>query len=72
MELLEEVQKIATVMLRGLESLSYGGKLRELDLFNLEKRKFWGDLIADFQYLQGPTGRVERDSFSGSIVIGQG
>jgi len=72
MELLEQVQRIATVMLRGLESLSYGGKLRELDLFNLEKRKFWGDLIADFQCLQGPTGRVERDSFSGRIVIGQG
>jgi len=31
-----------------------------------------GDLIAAFQYLKGPTGKVERDSLSGGIVIGQG
>ncbi|GAB0176165.1 mitochondrial enolase superfamily member 1 [Grus japonensis] len=72
MELLEHVQRRATKLIRGLEHLSCEDRLRELGLFSLEKRRLRGDLIAAFQYLKGPTGKMERDCLSGSVVTGQG
>jgi len=47
-DLLEQVQSGATKMIRGLDHLSYDGRLREF--FSLQKRRLQGDLISAFQY----------------------
>ena len=39
-------------MLRGLEHLSYGDRLRELGVVSMEKRRLWGGLTVTFQYLR--------------------
>lgn len=50
MDTLKLVQKMAMQMIRGLEHLSYNVILRTLELFSLEKRKLWEDLLVAFQY----------------------
>ena len=72
MELLEQVQRRAMKTLRGLKHLSYGESLKELDLFRLEKRRVWGDLIAAFQYMNGAYKQEGNQLFLYSLIaIGQ-
>ena len=52
-ELLEQIQGSVTKMIREPKHLFYEEGLRELDLFRLEKRRLWGDLIMAFHYLKG-------------------
>jgi len=70
MDLLEQIQRRSTKMIQGLEHLSCEERLRELGLFGLENRRFWGVLRAAFQYLEGACRKDGENMFSRACCDG--
>ena len=70
MEFSEQFQRRATKMIRGLEYLPCGDRLRGLGLFNLENRA--RNHIAAFQYLKGAYRKAREGLLEGQVATGQG
>jgi len=63
-DLLEWVQRRATKFIRGMEHLCCEERLRQTELFSLEKRRLQGDVTAAFQYPKGACRKDGENIFS--------
>ena len=64
MKLLEQDQRRTTKMIKGLEHLSYIERLRELNLFSLQKGRLWGRPHCDLSVFKGSQETIGRTTFT--------